>query len=110
MAADKVVSLRNVTKVINGNMIIRITDFHVSRSEICGLYGKNGSGKSMLLKLISGLVNCTTGTIEVFGEIIGVGGKMPKSTGRLSSLVSFLNTRHLIILKFLPRSIKKFQK
>jgi simple sugar transport system ATP-binding protein len=43
-------------------------DFHISANEVIGLLGDNGAGKSTLIKLMSGIVPLTSGTIYVKGE------------------------------------------
>ena len=48
---------------------------------IYGLVGRNGSGKSVLLKCIAGLIRPTGGTIEVFGKQIGKDIDFAPSTG-----------------------------
>ena len=60
--------------------------FGVQRSETLGIVGRNGAGKSTILKLLSGIMKPTTGTIDVKGRLaalIEVGaGFHPDLTGR----------------------------
>jgi branched-chain amino acid transport system ATP-binding protein len=48
--------------------ILRGVDFHVDRGETIGLMGRNGMGKSTLLKTLMGLVKPRAGTVEVKGR------------------------------------------
>jgi branched-chain amino acid transport system ATP-binding protein len=48
--------------------ILRGVDFHVARGETIGLMGRNGMGKSTLLKTLMGLVKPRAGRIEVMGR------------------------------------------
>ncbi|MDR1192015.1 MAG: ABC transporter ATP-binding protein [Verrucomicrobiales bacterium] len=46
-------------------------DLYVRRGEVFGLLGPNGSGKSTTLKLILGLLNPSSGSVQVFGAEAG---------------------------------------
>ena len=48
--------------------ILRGINFHVARGETIGLMGRNGMGKSTLLKSIMGLVKPRSGTIDIVGK------------------------------------------
>ena len=58
--------------------------------KIYGLKGKNGSGKTMLMRAISGLIIPNSGTINIDGEILGKDISFPRSIGILIENPSFL--------------------
>nr|WP_317333884.1 ABC transporter ATP-binding protein [uncultured Romboutsia sp.] len=59
------INLKNITKIIQGNEIIKNVNLDFESGNIYGIVGGNGCGKSILLKVISGLSNPTQGTISI---------------------------------------------
>ena len=59
------VRLHNVTKRYEDNLVLREVYFRLSQGERVGLIGKNGTGKTTVLKLILGQEQPTQGTVEV---------------------------------------------
>ena len=65
---DKIViSARNLTKIFWGKEVIRNCTFSVERGSIYGFLGRNGAGKTTVLKLLLGLLKPSTGTASVLG-------------------------------------------
>lgn len=75
--------LKNVNKSIKGMPILQDINLDLEPGKIYGFIGTNGSGKSMLFRAISGLIKIDSGSIEVFGEKIGVDVSFPSSLGIL---------------------------
>jgi phospholipid/cholesterol/gamma-HCH transport system ATP-binding protein len=70
---DVVVSIRNVTKRFGGHTVLEDITFDVPRGKTSAVLGPSGTGKSVLLKTIIGLLKPEGGQILVDGEpIVGV--------------------------------------
>lgn len=63
------ISIEDVTVAYGGFVLLDKINFHISESDKIGLVGKNGAGKSTVLKLICGLQNPTSGRIEKPNDI-----------------------------------------
>jgi len=82
--------LENVTKVIKGNKVIDNVSISFNGGTIYGLKGKNGSGKTMLMRLVSGLILPTNGKVAIDGKVLHKDIKFPPSIGVLIENPSFL--------------------
>lgn len=69
-----------------------LVDINVSfeQGKIHGLIGRNGSGKTMLMKCICGFVRPTSGTIIVDGKRIGKDCDFPENTGIIIETPGFI--------------------
>ena len=65
---DLLMDARNLHTYYGASHILRGIDFHVGRAETIGLMGRNGMGKSTLLKSLMGLVRPRSGTVRVLGR------------------------------------------
>ncbi len=61
------INFDNVCKSFGGNPVINNACFSVERGEICGFVGRNGSGKTVLFKLMTGLLLPDSGSITIDG-------------------------------------------
>ena len=59
------ISINSLTVAYGGFTLLNDINFHISESDKIGLVGKNGAGKSTILKLICGYQNPTTGKVAV---------------------------------------------
>lgn len=62
-----VISASNLTKIFLGKEVIRNCTFSVERGSIYGFLGRNGAGKTTVLKLLLGLLKPSAGTASVLG-------------------------------------------
>lgn len=64
---EAVISVRDVTVGFGDKLVLEDLSLDVYRGEILGFVGASGSGKSVLLRTVLGLVKKRSGTIELFG-------------------------------------------
>ena len=65
----------NVNKSFGEKNILKDINLKITRGKIIGLLGKNGTGKSTLIKLINDLLTPTSGQVLVNGKEVGVDSK-----------------------------------
>lgn len=87
---DKVINVENACLTINKNVILDNIDFEAGEGEIVGIVGRNGSGKTMLMKCICGFIPLTSGRITVDGKEIGKDVDFPASTGVIIETPGFV--------------------
>ncbi|MEJ8839613.1 ABC transporter ATP-binding protein [Ramlibacter sp. AN1133] len=66
--AERLICARGVHTYYGTSHILRGIDFHVDRGETIGLMGRNGMGKTTLLKSLMGIVPPRRGTVEIKGR------------------------------------------
>lgn len=59
------ITVNNVTKIIKWNTVLSDINLEFHSGKIYGIVGKNGSGKTMLLRILAGLIWPTEGTVSV---------------------------------------------
>ena len=75
MSNMDLLEIKNVSKSFDKKEILKDINLTISRGKIVGLLGKNGVGKTTLIKLINDLLTPTSGEILVKGNKIGVESK-----------------------------------
>ncbi|MBK2404790.1 ABC transporter ATP-binding protein [Erysipelothrix sp. strain 2 (EsS2-7-Brazil)] len=84
------IKIRNVSKRFKKTEIFEDVSLELPKGKIVGIAGENGSGKSVLMKMLCGYSKPNTGTINVYGETLGVNRDFPRSVGVL------INDSHFI--------------
>lgn len=85
------IEIKNLTKKIKGNEVLRGVNLRLDGGKIYGVQGKNGCGKTMLMRCIAGLILPTEGEIIINGKQLHRDISVPESIGILIENPSFLN-------------------
>ena len=85
------IRLKNVTKKIKQDILLDHISLEFRGGKVYGLQGKNGSGKTMLMRAVCGLITLSDGEIDIDGEILHKDISFPRSIGALLENPSFLN-------------------
>lgn len=85
-----VIEVKNVVKKWENNTVLKSVDLAVECSEIVGIIGHNGSGKTVLMKCICGFITPDSGEITVSGKRIGKDIDIPKNIGLIIETPGFL--------------------
>ncbi len=64
---EKPIIAKNLVRHFGDTVAVNDLSFTVAPSEVYGLLGPNGAGKTTSVRMICGLLECTSGTVEVFG-------------------------------------------
>lgn len=75
------IELTKVTKAFKNEEVLKETTIEFEKGKITGIVGRNGSGKTVLMKIICGLLKPTTGTVVVNGQRIGKDVDFPRDIG-----------------------------
>lgn len=65
-----VIKVKNAVKRFKSNTVIDDVSLTLKSGNIYGFVGRNGSGKTMLFRAMSGLIHLTEGSIEVDGKVL----------------------------------------
>ena len=83
-------SVENVSKEIKGQMVLHKINASFTAGRIYGIIGQNGSGKTMLLRTLAGLIRPTEGRVLVDGKTLGEDLSFPENMGILIEKPNFL--------------------
>ena len=85
------IQIVNYTKEIKGRIVLDSVSLTFHPGRIYGLKGVNGSGKTMLLRAVCGLIYPTQGYVEIDGERLGKDISFPRSISALIESPAFLD-------------------
>lgn len=87
---ENVIIVKNATKRFKEAVVLNNISVSFEKGKVHGLIGRNGSGKTMLMKCICGIVPLTSGEITVYGKVIGKDIDIPKNVGVIIETPGFL--------------------
>lgn len=85
------IEVKNLCKTINKNMVLDNINLHMVSGQVYGFQGINGSGKTMFMRALIGLIHPTSGKILINQKELGKDMDFPKSIGFLLENPTFLD-------------------
>lgn len=87
---EKIIDVQNLNLTLGKNVILRNVNISFEKGKIHGIIGRNGSGKTMLMKCICGFIKQTSGKITVDGKQVGKDVDFPKNIGIIIETPGFI--------------------
>ena len=88
---EEIIVIEHVSKIFGENKVLNDVCVSFEKGRIHGIIGRNGSGKTMLMKCICGFVPVTSGSIQVRGKKVGKDIDVPQNMGIIIETPGFLN-------------------
>ena len=86
------IEIKKLSKEIGRTIVLDDIDLTIPNATIVGLQGINGSGKTMLIRSIAGLIKPTKGSVSINGKTLWKDISFPPSIGALIENPAFLNS------------------
>ncbi len=84
------IKIEKVSKIYGENTVLSSINMEFEQGKVHGLIGRNGSGKTMLMKCICGLVPVSSGQILINGKVLKKEIDVPKNIGVIIETPGFL--------------------
>lgn len=84
------IQLTNISKTFGKQTVLQPLTMGFEEGVIHGIIGRNGSGKTVLMKMILGILQPTTGTVIVGDKRIGKDVDFPESAGAIIETIEFI--------------------
>ncbi|MEY8237159.1 ATP-binding cassette domain-containing protein [Lachnospiraceae bacterium 66-29] len=85
------IQIENLSLTLQKIDILKDINLSLENGKIHGLIGRNGSGKTMLMKCICGFVHPTVGTIQIDGKYVGKDMDFPEDMGVIIETPEFIS-------------------
>ena len=86
-----IVDVQKISKSFGSEQVLKDVSLQLEKGKIHGIIGRNGSGKTVLMKCICGFLRPTSGAVKVFGKTIGMDCAFAPDTGMLIETPGFLS-------------------
>ena len=83
--SEFLIETKQLTKVYGEQTAVNSVNLHVKKGRIYGLLGRNGAGKTTIMKMILGLTPITSGEVDVFGQ--NIKGKEKRIYPRIGAII-----------------------
>lgn len=86
------IEIKNVSKKMKGKYVLRNVNLSIEKGKIYGFVGHNGSGKTMLFRLLSNFINATEGEVFIDGVSIKPNTEYPIKLGVIIEYPGFIES------------------
>ena len=83
--SEFLIETKQLTKIYGEQTAVNSVNLHVKKGRIYGLLGRNGAGKTTIMKMILGLTPFTSGEVDVFGQ--NIKGKEKRIYPRIGAII-----------------------
>lgn len=80
-----IIETKNLTKVYGEQTVVNSVNLHIEKGSIYGLLGRNGAGKTTIMKMILGLTDISNGEVSVFNQ--NIKGNEKKIYPRIGAII-----------------------
>lgn len=95
------IEFKNLSKSIDGNLILDSIDLQIKKGSVFGLLGSNGAGKSTILRLMCGIYKQESGELLIDGEKVYDNVKIKRQ-------IFFINDETVQFTSFTLKDLKKY--
>lgn len=87
---ENVIEIKNMSKSFKSHKVLNDINISIEKGSVCGFVGLNGSGKTLLMKVIAGFLKPDCGTVLVQGKEVGKEVDFPDDIGVIIETPSFM--------------------
>jgi len=106
-----ILTANKISKSFKQKIVLQDLDFTLAENQIVAICGTNGSGKSVFMRILAGLVRPDRGTVTIFGTMLGGNNEFPPSTGvhfdNSGLLLTETAKNNLLLLAMVSNMVKK---